>query len=70
MPTITVDQIFEEIVKEADGPVNRYYAWRDSGHEPDSQEAFKHFLEHGGVEFVEREKLGIPEHPANIRTSV
>ena len=41
---LSVDQIFQRDSAEAQGAVNRYYAWLALGHEPDTLEALDHYL--------------------------
>ncbi|MFA6554570.1 MAG: hypothetical protein WCS89_03635 [Candidatus Paceibacterota bacterium] len=54
-----VDQIFQEVVREAQSNVNRFFAWRALRHEPNDEELMRHFLENGGEEYVKR-RLNIP----------
>lgn len=49
---MTVDDIWREIQHEANGCLNRYYAFLEIGHSPDAVEATLHFIEHGGEEYV------------------
>lgn len=54
-----VDQVFQEVAREAQGNVNRFFAWQALKHEPNDQELLNHFLKNGGEEYV-KERLNIP----------
>jgi hypothetical protein len=60
-----VDRISERVLAEAQGPVNRYFAWKDLGHNPDSLEALDYFLEHKGEESVKL-MMGIPSPNTDV----
>lgn len=54
-----IDDISARVLAEAQGPVNRYFAWKNLGHDPETLEALDYFLDHKGEESVKL-MMGIP----------